>query len=177
MLRLRGSQALSNFRIRKLLKEVQERIPSVQTIDTEFQHLVDLHDSEAELDSSEKNKLGKLLTYGPATQEVEYEGYRLFVLPRFGTISPWSTKATDIAHHCGLHKIARVERGVAFYINASSQLDAESLALLSALLHDPMTESVVSDLQQAESLFRRESPKALMAVSYTHLTLPTTPYV
>jgi len=164
MLRLRGSQAYSNFRIQKLLSDVQAVLPNVRSIDTEYQHLVTVCNDEQKLDDTELAKLKRLLSYGPKMHEVEHQGQRLFVLPRFGTISPWSTKASDIVAHCGLTKIARVERGIGFYINASSELDPQALALISELIHDPMTESVVSDIAEAQALFRDDPPKPLFEV-------------
>jgi len=164
MLRLRGSQALSNFRIQKLLQDIQLRLPDIQAIDTEFQHLVDLSDSAAVLSDPELTKLKRLLDYGPKMQAVEHGGQRLFVVPRFGTVSPWSTKATDIVHHCGLDMVTRIERGVAFYITASSDLSAKDSAILASLLHDPMTESVVSDLADVEQIFHRAPPQSLFEV-------------
>ena len=165
MLRLRGSQAYSDFRIEKLLKSVQANFSMVQRIESEFQHLIKLVDDNDPLDADELAKLEQLLTYGPVTQNVEHTGQRLYVLPRFGTISPWSTKATDIVSHCGLSKVARVERGVSFYIHASPSLDDSQLAALSDYLHDPMTESVVNDLDQAQALFSDELPRALFEVA------------
>ena len=162
MLRLRGSQAYSDFRIQKLLSTVQEHFPNVERIDSEFQHLVKLRDEALTLDSVETEKLERLLRYGPSAPDVEHEGQRLYVLPRFGTISPWSTKASDIVAHCSLDKIARVERGVAFYINAKTPLASDELIALSALLHDPMVESVVTDLNEADGLFRQELPQAFL---------------
>ena len=156
MLRLRGSQALSDFRIHKLLKTAQEQFPSVSNINPEYQHLVKLHDDAADLSTEELNKLNKLLNYGPAMSEVAHQGLRLYVLPRFGTISPWSTKATDIVAHCGLSKIKRVERGIAYYISSSTDLSEADVSQLQLLLHDPMTESVAANLEQAEQLFRDE---------------------
>lgn len=164
MLRLRGSQAYSNFRIQKLLTSIQQQLPAVLTVDTEYQHLVKLVDASANLDQNERTKLERLLSYGPKMSDVEYQGQRLFVLPRFGTISPWSTKATDIVAHCGLSKVDRVERGIAFYINTKSALSDADLTTLITLIHDPMTESVVTDLAQAETLFRNEQPKPLFEV-------------
>ena len=164
MLRLPGNQAYSGFRIDKLLKTVKSRFPAVQRMDTEFQHLVKLSNEREPLAAAELETLGKLLSYGPKMDLVEHQGERLFVLPRFGTISPWSTKATDIAHHCGLQKIARIERGVAFYFTTTSALAADELAELALLLHDPMTESVVTDLDQAQTLFRQEVPQPLFEV-------------
>lgn len=164
MLRLRGSQAYSDFRIQKLLNTVKEHFPNVERINTEFQHLVKLRGESLSLDKAEREKLERLLSYGPTMQDVEHEGQRLYVLPRFGTISPWSTKASDIVAHCGLDKIARVERGVAFYIGAKQELTKDELKALAQLLHDPMIESVVTELEQAAQLFRDELPKALFEV-------------
>jgi len=164
MLRLRGSQAYSNFRIQKLLTSVRSVLPKVQSIDTEYQHLVKLKSDDQTLDSDELAKLERLLTYGPQMQDVEHQGQRLFALPRLGTISPWSTKASDILMHCGLDKVARVERCVGFYINAGSELDAEEMSTLASLIHDPMTESIVSDVSEARALFRDELPKPLFEV-------------
>ncbi len=164
MLRLRGSQALSDFRIEKLLSDIRERLPKVQSLNSEFQHLVELREGCAALSEAELVKLEQLLTYGPKMNEVEHSGQRVYVLPRFGTISPWSTKASDIVKHCGLDNVNRVERGVAFYINSDEELDTASLNELATLLHDPMTESVVSNLADASKLFRHEMPAPLMEV-------------
>jgi len=164
MLRLRGSQAYSNFRIQKVLAEVKQVLPQVTRIDTEYQHLVKLVDQEVTLAPNELAMLERLMTYGPSMSEVEHQGQRLFVLPRFGTISPWSTKASDIVAHCGLTKIARVERGIGFYIEAESALDQNALDVIAGLIHDPMTESVVSDINQAQGLFRDELPMPLFEV-------------
>ena len=164
MLRLRGSQAYSSFRIDKLLKSIRLLFPSIQKIDTEYQHLVKFKDQNQALDSAEMNKLKMLLTYGPKMSQVEHQGLRIYALPRFGTISPWSTKATDIALHCGLDKVARIERAIAFYVTALSDFEQIMLQQLATQLHDPMTESVVMELEQAEQLFRTETPQPLFEV-------------
>lgn len=164
MLRLRGSQAFSDFRVQKLLSTIQVKFPSVHDVGAEYQHLIKLHDESQQLGAAELVKLESLLSYGPVTQTVEHQGQRLFVFPRFGTISPWSTKASDIVVHCGLDKIKRVERGVAFYIQSSEELNQSDLAEIAKALHDPMTESVVSVLQDAEQLFRDELPRPLFEV-------------
>ncbi len=164
MLRMRGSQAYSNFRIKKLLEAVQQKVPTVRAIDTEYQHLVKLFDDANQLEEQETAKLSRLLSYGPSMSAVEHKGQRLFVLPRLGTISPWSTKASDIVTHCGLSKVARVERGIGFYIDSETDLDEAQLNTVASLIHDPMTESVVFDLKQADQLFRDEHPKPLFEV-------------
>jgi phosphoribosylformylglycinamidine synthase len=164
MLRLRGSQAYSSFRIQKLLATVQAVVPSVNNVDTEFQHVAMLKSEEQALDQNELAKLERLLSYGPKMHDVEHQGQRVFVLPRFGTVSPWSTKATDIVNHCGLDKISRVERCVGFYINSSIELDTQAMLKIANLIHDPMTESVVTDISEARGLFRHELPAPLFEV-------------
>jgi phosphoribosylformylglycinamidine synthase len=169
MFRLRGSQAYSSFRIEKLLATIQVQHRDVQQIDTEYQHLVKLKDEldadqPAELTEAELVKLESLLRYGPKMAEVEHRGQRIFVVPRFGTISPWSTKATDIAKNCGLAKIARIERGIAFYIKSASALSDATLGEIAQYLHDPMTESVVLDLKRAAKLFNEQVPQPLFEV-------------
>jgi len=164
MLRLRGSQAFSSFRIEKLLQSIQLNFPSIVRIDTEFQHLIKQKDESIALSDSDAQKLAQLLTYGPKMAEVEHQGQRVFIVPRFGTISPWSTKATDIAIQCGLTNIARIERGIAFYVSAQSPFSSEELQALSICLHDPMTESFVYDIEQAEQLFKAELPRPLFEV-------------
>ena len=165
MLRIRGSQAHSAFRTQKLLVEAKQLAPQLENIDSEFQHLIHLNDGQ-ELSSKEHEKLESLLEYGPAMREVEHVGQRLYVVPRIGTISPWSTKATDIVRHCGLDKVKRIERGIAYYLKSATDLDAKQMQLIKQLLHDPMTESVVPDLQAAGELFVEEAPKALFEVPF-----------
>jgi len=164
MLRLRGSQALSNFRIQKLLIALQTQCSSITRIDSEFQHLVKLRDAAQSLNDVEHEKLARLLNYGPSVDSVEHTGQRVYVLPRFGTLSPWSTKASDIVVHCGLTKIARVERCIAFYIDAEPALDQAQIESIATLMHDPMIESVVFDLADAEPLFNQEQPKPLIEI-------------
>jgi len=164
MLRMRGSQAYSDFRIQKLLIDVKALLPSVQSIDTEFQHLVKLKNDDQGLNNNDRVTLERLLSYGPVMQDVEHTGRRLFVLPRFGTISPWSTKASDIVNHCGLETVSRVERGIGFYINSNSELDEQAMAIIARMIHDPMTESVVDDISKADALFRDEVPRPLFEV-------------
>ncbi len=164
MLRLRGSQAYSDFRINKLLAALKADFPQVKRIDTEYQHLVSLYPDSQALTDADLAKLTRLLSYGPCMNEVEHSGQRLYVIPRFGTISPWSTKATDIVSHCGLNSVKRVERGIAFYIDAEPALSESQMTALAGHLHDPMVESVITELEQAQSLFRDEQPQPLYEV-------------
>ncbi|MFJ5451122.1 phosphoribosylformylglycinamidine synthase [Pectobacterium carotovorum] len=151
---LRGSPALSAFRINKLLVRCKEHVLPVSDIYAEYVHFADV---SAPLNNDEQAKLTRLLKYGPSLAEHEPQGHLLLVTPRPGTISPWSSKATDIAHNCGLSKVLRLERGLAFYIHAPTLSD-EQWQQLGALLHDRMMESVFSDLKQAEALFSHHQP-------------------
>lgn len=161
MLRLRGSQAFSNFRVEKLLQAVKQVQPAVQSIDSEYQHLVHL---DGELTEMELARLEQLLEYGPTMASVAHQGQRLYVLPRVGTISPWSTKATDIISRCGLQKVRRVERAIAFYVMAPTEFSGAELDEISNVLHDPMTESVVYQLEDAAALFDVAEPQPLTEI-------------
>ncbi|NAW78315.1 phosphoribosylformylglycinamidine synthase [Vibrio sp. V33_P6A3T137] len=158
---LRGSPALSEFRIQKLLETCRQQDLPVTGIYAEFMHFADLN---AELDSAEQSKLQQLLTYGPTIQEHQPQGLLLLVTPRPGTISPWSSKASDIAHNCGLGKIKRLERGTAYYIDSQSPLTEAQKTELSQLLHDRMMEVVFSDLESASALFTVAEPAPLLPV-------------
>ncbi|WP_182288293.1 phosphoribosylformylglycinamidine synthase [Vibrio spartinae] len=157
----RGSPALSEFRVNKLLERCRELRLPVTGIYAEFMHFADL---TADLDRQETEKLEKLLTYGPTIEEHQPEGLLLLVTPRPGTISPWSSKSSDIAHNCGLDKVKRLERGTAYYIESSTTLTEAEQTVLQALLHDRMMEVVFTDLDSVASLFHTATPTAVTAV-------------
>jgi phosphoribosylformylglycinamidine synthase len=108
MLILRGAAALSSFRTQKLLSTVQQRVPAVTGISSEFVHFANV---SAPLNDAQTHVLQQLLIYGPKVEgEVNHEGELFLVVPRLGTISPWASKATDIAKNTGLEAIKRVTR-------------------------------------------------------------------
>ena len=113
MLILRGTPALSDFRLQKLSSDFKAAGLPVATVYAEFLHVVDL---SADLSADEKVTLEKVLHYGPMREVKALEGELFVVCPRPGTISPWSSKATDIAHICGLPAIKRIERAIAYYV-------------------------------------------------------------
>lgn len=158
---LRGSPALSEFRTNKLLDLCREHALPISDIYAEFVHFADL---TAELSASELETLQQLLTYGPTIEEHEPKGLLMLVTPRPGTISPWSSKATDIAHNCGLSSIARLERGCAYYVQSETPLTEAQTKQLSALIHDRMMETVFDQLEQAEQLFHHAEPAEMTAV-------------
>ncbi len=157
---LRGAPALSEFRTSKLLRICEEKALPVRGVYAEYVHFAEL---SAPLSQPERETLEKLLTYGPTIAEHAPSGQLFLVTPRPGTISPWSSKATDIAHNCGLSTVQRLERGIAYYIEAET-LDAGQQRQVAALLHDRMMEVVFTELTAAEALFVHQEPRALTEV-------------
>ena len=124
-------------------------------------------DASRTLNESELQVLGKLLTYGlrvPATQQDLPGGQPILVTPRIGTESPWSSKASDIVHVCGLGAVTRVERGTVYFIEATAPLSNADLTKLAAHLHDRMTESIWIDTLAPEGLFHAAPPRGLRHV-------------
>ena len=161
VLPLRGVTALSDFRVEKLLQKAAALgLPEVK-LKSEFWYFVG---SEKALDAATVEKLQALL----AAQSVEQtpkarEGLHLFlVTPRLGTISPWASKATNIAENCGLAGIERIERGMAVWLEGT--LTDEQQQQWAALLHDRMTESVLPDFQTASKLFHHIQSETFSSV-------------
>lgn len=163
MLTLSGAPALSDFRTARLLTALRSRIPAVESIATRFVHFVQ---TQRALSADERRVLDALLTYGPASPgtEVQSSGQLIVVIPRPGTISPWSSKASDIAQVCGLRAIERIERGVAYFVRAASALSAAELDSVAPTLYDRMTEAAVFSYDAAARLFDHESPRPLNTV-------------
>ncbi|MDF3932618.1 phosphoribosylformylglycinamidine synthase [Pseudomonas citronellolis] len=159
MLILRGTPALSAFRHGKLLDLLTRQVPAVTGLYAEFAHFAEVSGA---LTADEEQVLGRLLKYGPSVPVQEPKGRLFLVVPRFGTISPWSSKATDIARNCGLAKIERIERGIAYYV--AGELSEADAAHVAARLHDRMTQLVLAQLEEAAGLFSHAQPKPLTAV-------------
>ncbi|MET0047927.1 MAG: phosphoribosylformylglycinamidine synthase [Sedimenticola sp.] len=162
MLSLRGAPALSDFRLQKLQRRLAEVLGRPISVYAEFMHFAELEQS---LTDDESAVLDRVLRYGPHLEEHEPEGTLLLVVPRPGTISPWSTKATDIAHNCGLSKIERLERGVAYYLVPDGDaLASGEIEAACSVLHDRMTEAVFSDFEEAACLFSHARPAPFTTV-------------
>jgi phosphoribosylformylglycinamidine synthase len=161
MLTFSGAPALSDFRLDKVLAAVRDRVPHVTAVETRYLHFVE---TRAPMDAAATRIVEALLRYGPASQAGEPHGELLLVVPRFGTVSPWSTKATDIAHVCGLAGIVRIERGIAYYVRAGKALAGTERAAVAAIVHDRMTESVLGTVAEAAGLFAHHAPKPLATV-------------
>ena len=161
MLALRGAPALSAFRHEKLLSVLQSKIPAVTGLYAEFMHFSDL--SQA-LSEDQQQILERILRYGPKAEVQEPSGQLFLVVPRLGTISPWSSKATDIAHNCGLESIKRLERGIAYYVQSASPLSDADQQIIADQLFDRMVEAVLTSIDAAADLFVEEQPKPLTTV-------------
>ncbi|SFN16301.1 phosphoribosylformylglycinamidine synthase [Formivibrio citricus] len=162
VLKLRGGAALSSFRLEKIETALAAQGISARLY-AEFWHFAE---TSAPLGTEENDVLGRILSYGEPADPQRAVGNPLVVLPRAGTVSPWSSKATDIAEHCGLHNVLRVERGMAVYAcdAAGKPLAGAALEALKPLIHDRMTEQVVESLDAAEGLFRHFEPKPMQSV-------------
>jgi phosphoribosylformylglycinamidine synthase len=161
MLTLAGAAALSSFRIEKTLHDLRALEPAIAGLSSRYMHFVDIAET---LSDDEQAVLAQLLTYGPRDDAGNSEKGTLFlVVPRAGTISPWSSKSTDIAHNAGLDKVKRIERGVAYYVTGVNFTEAQKQAI-AVCLHDRMVESVLYDLAAAESLFAHHDPDTQTSV-------------
>ncbi|MEW6313566.1 MAG: phosphoribosylformylglycinamidine synthase [Pseudomonadota bacterium] len=162
-IKLRGRNALSDFRRNKLLDALRATAPQIAAIHAEFWHFAEIART---LIAAENEILGKILTYGADAPADSGGGEVLLVVPRLGTISPWSSKATDIARHCGLEVVTRIERGIAYTVQKrdGGALTAAERAALLPLIHDRMTETVLGSLDEAERLFHHYTPQPLSTV-------------
>jgi phosphoribosylformylglycinamidine synthase len=157
MLILLGPSAFNPARLARKLARIVSANPGVTAVGARFVHFVDV---AAPLSDEAGRVLGRLLEYGPRLALNEVTGREMYVVPRLGTISPWSSKATDIARNCGLLDVRRIERGIVWTI-AGTVADEKALR---AALHDRMTESVLATAQDGAKLFVRAEPRPLSRI-------------
>ena len=164
MLVLPGSSALSEARFELLATAIGRLNLGYQLRDALHAYVVDAHPDQA----LDQDRLAALLQPGTArpvdAQVLDAPGQRV-VSPRFGTISPWSSKATDIAHNCGFQAIRRIERVTVFLIDGLRGDDGESLLALDSLIHDRMVETVVGSLASLKPLFSHAEPRSFGEVA------------
>ena len=173
MLVFTGHHALSDFRQEKYLKSIQSVFPGCHSVMARHLYFLDV------IDVPNPQQIGILEhlleaeattgTFSLAVDSSSDQFVSRIVVPRIGTISPWSTKATDILHHCGMKKVRRVERGVNWIIGHAQGTqamlsDEASIASLESLVFDPMTESVLSEPQHAVQLFEKAAPRPLAVI-------------
>lgn len=174
MLILPGSNALSAFRSQRLLTQLQAVAPAIVAVQARFYHFID---SSAPLSEDDQTRLAAMLTYGEPASAPAADGATeaFFVIPRLGTISPWASKATDIAHNCGMAHVHRIERGVAYSVilkggilgtslGSTKHLSESETVAVADLLHDRMTESVLRNADDAAHLFRELEAKPFESI-------------
>jgi phosphoribosylformylglycinamidine synthase len=157
---LPGANALSAFRQQRLLASLAAQGVQLESIEAQYLHFIW---SESELVAKDRGVLESLLTYGQPFASQMKGGSSLFSkaadkqsaisIPRFGTVSPWASKATDIARQCGLH-ILRIERGVQYAWQSKKSLNSEQIQLVLAAIHDRMTEVVINEVNEACALYQ-----------------------
>lgn len=164
---LEGGNALSAFRIQQLLPKLQALCPHITHLQGQFLHLVA---NEVVLETPQEDVLKHLLSYGDSASSKDSIKHplQIIVSPRLGTVSPWASKATDIAHNCGL-LVRRIERLVEYTLEFKSAslrdaLSAESKLQLADLLHDRMTESILTQRNDAIALTHELQAQSLLHV-------------
>lgn len=157
---LKGDNALSAFRLQRLQARLTAAVSDIESVAADFWHVTALRRA---LNADERSKLAQLLEEKPAGED---KGELFLVTPRIGTISPWSSKATDIAWNCDLDAIERIERVIAYHVvvRGGRALNADDKKTVAALLHDRMTDSVLAGFAEAGELFRHFEPKPLNTV-------------
>ncbi|MBO1926069.1 phosphoribosylformylglycinamidine synthase [Thiomicrorhabdus sp. 6S2-11] len=152
-----GNPAHSTYRINQLLTKMQT-VASVNGLSSQFVYFVD---TASDLSAEEIEHLNVLLNKTADNQNGDLSADSCIVTPRIGTISPWSSKATDITHTCGIDKVLRIERGIVYHFEG---VTAEDKAAVEALVHDRMMETVSHDFAALENLFSHQSPKPMTTV-------------
>lgn len=170
MLQIPGAIALSDFRKHKIVQQLAITLSGCHAVEAQFVHFIDVKESEP-LSQKQRKTLESLLDYGHgvgrSTEAVNSVRVERVSVPRLGTISPWATKATDIALHCGLSNIKRVERGIQWtlFFENETKLDEKRLnSAVSGVIYDPMVESCLEQADEAIALFTEASPAPLSTI-------------
>ena len=150
-----GNPAHSEYRLNQLQNKLQA-IGPIQTLRSQFIYAVDLLEDAEDLSSEELTKLRILLNDSDIEISGQLTDEATLVVPRLGTISPWSSKATDITHTCGLEKIHRIERGTVFFLGGVAE---SNRAAMETLLHDRMMHQLLYNTEDMAGLFLHQTPK------------------
>ncbi|MCK5720834.1 MAG: phosphoribosylformylglycinamidine synthase [Thiomargarita sp.] len=161
-----GKTAFSEFRLKKIFNQAKKQIPILIQLEAKYIYFVNTNFS---LSDKDKNKLQILLglnnNFSPISKEFKAQHHQnLIIVPRAGTISPWSSKATDIARVCGLSSIERIERGILWQFASKISLNSKQINQLKSILHDRMTETVLLDFNQADIIFNQANARPLKIV-------------
>ena len=155
-----GPAAFSQFRLDKKQAELSRIMPGIEKLQARFVHFLEL---DTPLNASQDARLADLLAYGQAVDTDTGNKPHCVVIPRPGMISPWSSKATDILHHCGLAAVKRIERGACWFLEFARGQAPEPAQLdqIRHCLHDRMTQAVIQDINEAAMLFALREPGRL----------------
>jgi len=162
MLIVPGTLAFSHFRTERLLAQINYLVPQVNSLSASFVYFISLRGSLSKLES---DILSNLLNC--CSIEAPYKNLQekmLFVVSKVGTRSSWSQKATDVIHQCGLHQVQRIERGIAYTIQAGERLTWGDEQAIANLLHHPPLETVFYGLEGIECLFKEQEVRPVQSV-------------
>ena len=162
MLELPGQPALSDFRVAKLMRALKRIDERIETLQARYVYFVSTNDK---LSREQRSRLDALLLSGESPAKLKKGTRNLYVVPRPGTISPWSSKATDIAKACDIDAVDRIERGICYAIKFSSKVGDDELMNVSTLLFDRMTDAVFTQSAQVESLFEAHEPTPVVTIA------------
>ncbi|MDG2108049.1 MAG: phosphoribosylformylglycinamidine synthase, partial [Woeseiaceae bacterium] len=161
MLKLPGQPALSDFRLAKLMRQLQRVDERVESLQACYVYFISTNNS---LSDEQYSRLDALLLSDDEPVSLKEDAQKLFVVPRPGTISPWSSKATDIARVCGIDAVDRIERGVCYAVKFSEKVKNGDVFALSSLFSDRMTDAVFISSKQVEALFMAHEPAPVVNV-------------
>jgi len=159
ILKITGAPALSAFREQKLTSEIQSVAVGVNRVSANYVYFAEL---ERPLTEAEIQALTQILSHGQTASAVESGAANFLVAPRLGTLSPWSSKATDIAQRCGLSAVKRVERGIQYGLDGT--LSASQIEAIKPFIHDRMTQ-VVLGVDEADRMFSHHAPAPVETVA------------
>ncbi len=159
MLRLVGEIAHSEFRLSQIFARLTQQLPSLTRVYAHYEYFIDLAD---DLTPNEQALICDVLN---ATLPKDNNANTLWVLPRFGTQSAWGSKAADILHHVGLAKVKRLERAIVYYFEAAKDISPEQWVVIAPQLYDRMTETVITNSQQAQKCFETHSPLPMQMIN------------
>ncbi len=153
-----GIQALRNFKVRNLNEKINTTFPNIKLLSSEYIHFVE---TDNKLSNKNQLILDKLLNYSPLL-DTSNSLQKIIITPRIGTISPWSSKATDICQLCSLDEIKRIERGIIYHF--SQEIKSEELETILNFIMDRMTESHLRNTDESSLLFEELKPKSYKSI-------------
>ena len=159
---LKGQQGLSEFRLKALVELIKRDFPDINSINCEDFFFCSLSEESKELRIQTEDRLSKILKAQVVKKELEADQFIL--IPRIGTISPWSSKATDILSNAGLKPLKRIEKGLCFSLDIQSDLKEKSIIEIGQKIYDRMTQTVITTVADAEKLFKQTQPKPVLRI-------------